>query len=451
MISLLWFLYLSLLLFSSDSGVFPSTFVFPSYKHSYGIRKAGPTELFLLMGLKVRFNNPQGIACVRLDAWEDPEDPHDDDKLTVYGVNSGQNNVIYNRSMWALDVYGKDETGEQRLNQPHGICANSKGDVYIADSGNHRIVRLFNAGNKLKFKTAFGNRGSNMGAFQYPRQVALDNTGNLYVTDTGNHRIQVFDKENKPVTSFSNGNQLLSPNGLAVTDIKEKYQYQGENFIIVIDSSNARINKFDFLGLLLAQTRMQKLNYNKTNLQFVCIDYYNQILITDFDNHCLHKFDKNLNHIVSFGSEGDDDHEFTQPRGISIYRRFGQIFIAEKKGAQYYWVGTDLEEINIDAKRNTVIFNFYITEPSFISASIFNNEDSLMIKLTDKLFFSKAGYQRLLWNKRKQNIGQKQDRSSKNKALVTPGVYHFRLNAEATYSSRTYFKKTVDKQFRIEM
>jgi len=81
---------------------------------------------------------------VRLEAWEDPEDPHDDDELTVYGVNSGQNNIIYNKSMWGLEVYGLHEKGEQRLNQPHGICANSRGDVYVADSGNNRIVRLLN-------------------------------------------------------------------------------------------------------------------------------------------------------------------------------------------------------------------------------------------------------------------------------------------------------------------
>ncbi len=45
----------------------PSTYMFPAYGHSYGIRKAGPTELFLFLGLRVKFSDPQGLACVRLN------------------------------------------------------------------------------------------------------------------------------------------------------------------------------------------------------------------------------------------------------------------------------------------------------------------------------------------------------------------------------------------------
>ena len=46
----LFILYLLLLLVPGDEAYHPSTFVFPAYKHTYGIRKAGPTELFFLMG-----------------------------------------------------------------------------------------------------------------------------------------------------------------------------------------------------------------------------------------------------------------------------------------------------------------------------------------------------------------------------------------------------------------
>ena len=189
----------------ADDNYNPSTYVFPSYYHTYGIHKAGPTHLFFFMGLKVRFRNPQGVACVRLDSWDDPENKHDDDELTVYGINSGQNNIIYNKSMLALEVYGIKEKGDQRLNDPRGICANSKGDVYIADSGNHRIVRLFNPGRQLKFVKSIGDSGKGNGQFDYPEQVALDNNGNIYVSDTGNNRIQVFDQQNDFKFVFSYG------------------------------------------------------------------------------------------------------------------------------------------------------------------------------------------------------------------------------------------------------
>ena len=72
---------LILLIFIPEEEYRPTTFVFPAYKHTYGIRKAGPTALFMLMGFRVKFRDPQGLACVRLDSWEDPDDPHDDDEV----------------------------------------------------------------------------------------------------------------------------------------------------------------------------------------------------------------------------------------------------------------------------------------------------------------------------------------------------------------------------------
>ena len=73
----------------------PTTLVFPTFLHTYGIRKATRFHLFLFTQNKVKFNDPQGLAVVRLDSWEDTTTTGDDDEVTVYGVNSWQNNIIY--------------------------------------------------------------------------------------------------------------------------------------------------------------------------------------------------------------------------------------------------------------------------------------------------------------------------------------------------------------------
>jgi hypothetical protein len=36
-----------------------------------------------------------------------------------------------------------------------------------------------------------------------------------------------------------------------------------------------------------------------------------------------------------------------EPRGIAIYKRFGQTFIAEEKGAQYFWMGTGCKNVSL--------------------------------------------------------------------------------------------------------
>ena len=434
-----------------------TTYVFPTYKHSYGIRKAGSTELFLFMGLRVKFRSPQGLACVRLDAWEDPDDPHDNDEVTVYGVNSGQNNIIYNSSMWGLDVYGIDEPDEQLLSEPHGICANSRGDVYVADSGNHRIVRLYNPGNKLEFKTAIGSEGGLPGQFRYPKQVAMDAVGNVYVTDTGNHRIQIFNNRDSLVQIIGGNGRILSPNGIAVAHASEPHRYRPDNFIILIDSIDQRISKYDLNGKLLLSKNITATGYDQGRLEYVCLDYYNQLIITDSYNNCLHKFDKDLTFLTSFGERGEDDNQFIEPTGIAIYRRFGQLFVAEKVGAQYYWIGTDLKSLEIEDKLSSIIFRISLTEPSFLYLDIYDHENKFVKRVADKMFLHPAKVHSIFWNLRMGRILPTRtfEQEIEMSKMVQPGQkltagsYKAIVTIEATYSSRTYFTRSFKKNFTI--
>jgi hypothetical protein len=442
---------------SDDDIYHPTTFVYPAYKHTYGIRKAGSTELFLFMGFKVKFRDPQGLVCVRLDSWEDPQDPHDDDELTVYGVNSGQNNIIYNTSMWGLGVYGLYEDDDQLLYKPHGICANNRGDVYVADTGNNRIVRLYNPDHELQYVTAIGAKGRAEGKFLSPQQVALDNIGNIFVSDSGNHRIQVFDSKNNFKFAFSGGDFLISPSGICVTDSLEKHARARKNFLVVVDSASSRINKFDLKGNRKKSLSMRNLGFSKAKLEYICIDYHNQILVTDSENHCIHKFTHKLEYVTSFGREGDDDFEFIKPKGITIHRRFGQIFVAEESGAQYYWVGTDLYDLTVKEYNKNLLFTFKITEPSFLTADLLDAEGNFVMRLTKDRLLPRIGEQLLRWNRivsvTNKNIIEEENLQVSE--LVRPGEkaptgeYTLKISIEATYSSRTHFVKTEELDFNI--
>jgi uncharacterized protein (TIGR03663 family) len=71
---------------------------------------------------------------------------------------------------------------------PRGIALDADGRVYIADTGNKRIVVTDSEGN---FLFQFGEFGAAPGQFSEPTSVAVD--GNtIYVADTWNGRVQVF-------------------------------------------------------------------------------------------------------------------------------------------------------------------------------------------------------------------------------------------------------------------
>ena len=72
---------------------------------------------------------------------------------------------------------------------PKGIAADSAGNVYVADTGNHRI-RKYNS--SLSFVSQWGSLGGDDGEFASPQGLAVDSSDRLYVADSANHRIQVF-------------------------------------------------------------------------------------------------------------------------------------------------------------------------------------------------------------------------------------------------------------------
>ncbi|HEX7556156.1 MAG TPA: NHL repeat-containing protein [Leptolinea sp.] len=72
---------------------------------------------------------------------------------------------------------------------PRGLAVDKKGNVYVTDTGNKRVVVFTPDG---EFVTQFGQAGIDPGQFDEPVGIAIDNEGLVYVADTWNARIQVF-------------------------------------------------------------------------------------------------------------------------------------------------------------------------------------------------------------------------------------------------------------------
>ncbi|MXZ34666.1 MAG: hypothetical protein F4Z21_05275, partial [Acidobacteria bacterium] len=86
-----------------------------------------------------------------------------------------------------------------RLNSPDGIVVDSAGNLFIADSSNHRIRRVGPLGTitTIAGTGAWGFGGDNGPATQArlyaPSGLATDNAGNLFIADTRNQRIRRVD------------------------------------------------------------------------------------------------------------------------------------------------------------------------------------------------------------------------------------------------------------------
>ncbi|WMT40456.1 S-layer homology domain-containing protein [Paenibacillus sp. D2_2] len=88
------------------------------------------------------------------------------------------------------------ELGE--FDEPNGVAIDGLGNVYVADSNNHRIQKLNLATDQwIKWGKDYDGPnvpkygyGSELGEFDYPTGVTIDRMDNVYVADYGNNRIQ---------------------------------------------------------------------------------------------------------------------------------------------------------------------------------------------------------------------------------------------------------------------
>lgn len=135
-----------------------------------------------------QLNNPRGIFF-------------DTTTNTLLIANSGANNIVrwaLGTTNWTLvagSLTGLNGNTASLLNSPAGVISDSRGNIYVADTANHRI-QFFPSG-QITGITIAGTTsvsGSTSTLLNEPTSVALDSQSNLYVVDQLNHRVQKFDK-----------------------------------------------------------------------------------------------------------------------------------------------------------------------------------------------------------------------------------------------------------------
>ena len=142
------------------------------------------------------------------------------------------------------------------LNNPAGVAINSKGQIFIADTGNNRIRMIDFITGKLITVAGDGEARDNgdldvafRTSLNHPTAILFDKYDNLYIADTGNHKIRFVDRRSgRMVTLAGSGRsgyegdnsgraadaRFNDPTGLAIDRFGRIY---------VADTDNQRIRR----------------------------------------------------------------------------------------------------------------------------------------------------------------------------------------------------------------
>jgi hypothetical protein len=418
------FLGLSLFLFLAEE----TTLLVPPFSHTLGINRVSPFYLNLYFG-NFRIDDPQGIVAIKFRDDDDTTTTRDDHILTILAVNSGEGQIVYNQGLSGIEIFGRKGTGVGEFLFPKGITAHRDNLVFVADWGNDRIVQLRYKGKKLYWDKVFFSPVSK------PYGVAVDSKKNVYFTEPESSRIWVCDSSGQVIRMIKE--DLLNPTAIAVIDKDDPYNYYGEDFLAVVDFKNKRLQKFTLSGRLLEYTDVRGIGMREAEFSYIAIDYYGNIFATDTVLSCIHKFDRFLNYLTSFGKEGSGKGEFYKPRGITIGRKYGQVFITEKTGGQYYWTGLDSYLLgffpdSFTREKPGTTIALYLTDISEVSFSIYDEEGNIVREILP-FTTTRAGEVLITWDGR-----------DKNGEIVKPGKYRLQIICRLPYGGGKRFKKEME-------
>lgn len=142
-----------------------------------------------------------------------------------------------------------------QLSDPSGIAADLAGNLYIADTRNHRIRRV-NSGGIISTFAGTGASGFNgdnqlatLARLYFPNGVSVGNGGNVYISDTSNNRIRKVAANGVITTVAGTGAQGFSgdlgPATSALLDSPHVSTFDSTGNFYFVDGANFRVRKVD--------------------------------------------------------------------------------------------------------------------------------------------------------------------------------------------------------------
>jgi len=253
------------------------------YVSAWGGQGTGPGQ----------FQGPRGIAVDR-------------QRGQVYVVDTGNKRVqVFGLDGSFIAVWDRaDEAFAEGFEEPFDVVVDSRGEVYVLDAVAQFIQRYGPSGE------LHGAIGHDL-AFYRPRGLAIDAEDNLYVADTGGNRIVKMTLSGQQLAQF--GEQGAGPGQVSQpTDVA----VDATGRIYVMDSYNLRVEVLDPAGRYLGEWPIGGANtFDSPHIE---LGPGGQIFITDPEAHKVIAFDAAGRALGEWGGFGQEAGRFQKPISLAF-------------------------------------------------------------------------------------------------------------------------------------
>jgi DNA-binding beta-propeller fold protein YncE len=120
------------------------------------------------------------------------------------------------KPLLVLGTRGESGDDRQHMNNPTDMVVSPAGDIFVSDGyANSRVLHFDKRG---RFVKMWGKLGVRPGEFSLPHAIVMDSKGRIYVADRNNARVQVFNQDGKFLDQWRN---IVVPWGFCVTAADE--------------------------------------------------------------------------------------------------------------------------------------------------------------------------------------------------------------------------------------
>lgn len=250
---------------------------------------------------------------------------------------------------------------EALFNVPSAVAVDGGGNLYIADTMNHRVRKVDATTGVVTTVVGTGQRRcsgdggpATKAALNEPVALAVDDRGHLYIADQGSHRVRRVDLTTGLITTVA-GTGVMGYSGDGMPAVEAGLSGPSglvvgpDGALYIADTFSGRIRRVDPVTGLISTVAGDGGEYRFSGLprevstslsrpHAIAMDREGNLLVTDSDSHLIRRWDCRTKLIVrvagsgraAFGGDGGDPLEgsLNYPFGV-VVDGAGNVYIAD--------------------------------------------------------------------------------------------------------------------------